>query len=320
MGFYEDAAEFMGYNSGEGGYLGTTYTPQELIDDCVGLEFDNDDLREDIIDCIDDRAWSEPDAYHDTERDILNYHWDYFKTVVKHKVRYMFRDTKAFKTYSYEENASEILKTIGETVNKMELIRDLPNKTKLIRCRQHSAAEKIEKAEQMVSPPDEIAIYPNRMSPAGISMFYCTFDIETAKLETIETDKAGSLEYTTAEFFTNDSLTLVDFTKLPTRPSIFDSKRVKDFYIVNFLHDFVKDLSGPIKHDGKEHIEYVPTQVVTEYFRFVLLTSKEKRIDGIIYPSSKNPNFAACVLFLNHEESLANFSFDETSIATAETS
>lgn len=56
MNFYEDAAEFMSYESSEGGYQGNTYTPDELINDEVDMDVDNDDLQEDIIISFDDHA------------------------------------------------------------------------------------------------------------------------------------------------------------------------------------------------------------------------------------------------------------------------
>jgi hypothetical protein len=78
MNFYEDAGEFMSYDSSEGGYQGDTYTPWELINEEINLGVDNYQLTEDIIDCIDDRAWSEPYKYYDSYRDIMVYHWGLF--------------------------------------------------------------------------------------------------------------------------------------------------------------------------------------------------------------------------------------------------
>uniref|UniRef100_UPI0013D35F87 RES domain-containing protein n=2 Tax=Pseudomonas TaxID=286 RepID=UPI0013D35F87 len=41
--------------------------------------------------------------------------------------------------------------------------------------------------------------------------------------------------------------------------------------------------------------DYVPTQVVTEYFRHVYRTDDDHQIDGIIYPSSKTGNKAIVI-------------------------
>ena len=44
-----------------------------------------------------------------------------------------------------------------------------------------------------------------------------------------------------------------------------------------------------------------------------------RAVDGIIYPSSKKENANACVLFFDHQQSLANLSFDVTSLKTITT-
>lgn len=312
--FYEDAAEFMGYDSSEGGYLGETYNQWELINDVIGLDIDNYQLNEDIIDCIDDRAWSEPDAYHDSYRDILIYHWDYFKEVAKHKSRYLFGKTKKFKTFSYNQNAYDILQEIGSKVTEFNLTKVIPTRTKLFRCRQHNGKTEIKTALQITSPPKEHAIYSNRMSPAGISMFYCTFDIDTAKAETIDKDKKGPNFITTAIFKAKRHLTVIDFSILPKIPSIFDIENLKNYYSTRFLKDFVTDLSSDIKRDGKEHIDYVPTQIVTEFFRYIF--SNKQKIDGIVYPSAKNRGSKSCVLFFDNDQSLEELRFIETSLTT----
>jgi hypothetical protein len=58
-------------------------------------------------------------------------------------------------------------------------------------------------------------------------------------------------------------------------------------------------LSKSIEKDGREHIEYVPTQIVTEFFRYPFSEDNKISIDGIIYPSSKNIGKKACVLFFD---------------------
>jgi len=93
--FFEGAGNFMSYNGREGGYLGKIYTPDELIQERIGLETDPFELTEDIVDSIEDIAWSEPDQYYDTEQDELMYQWSYFKTLIKHKSRYLFQQNNS---------------------------------------------------------------------------------------------------------------------------------------------------------------------------------------------------------------------------------
>ena len=40
--FYDDPANVLGYDSGEGGYLGVTYSTEELLNDIIGLNADFD--------------------------------------------------------------------------------------------------------------------------------------------------------------------------------------------------------------------------------------------------------------------------------------
>jgi len=62
------------------------------------------------------------------------------------------------------------------------------------------------------------------------------------------------------------------------------------------MRDFLEDFRKPIARNGGEHIEYVPTQVVTEYVRTVAKCGG-KAIDGILYASARKEGETAVVLF-----------------------
>ena len=108
----------------------------------------------------------------------------------------------------------------------------------------------------------------NRMSPAGISMFYGATDIDTAVAE-IGAHSSHSWAVV-GEFKATVELRVVDLSNLPDLPSIFDTdeKAIERYDGIAFLHRFIKDLTLPIVLDGREHIDYVPTQVLTEYLRY----------------------------------------------------
>jgi len=309
--FYTDAAEFMSYDSGEGGYLGTVIDSYELFDE-LNLDVDNHELQQDMMDSIADKPWANPNQYYESDSDILMYSWNYFKEIVQHKARYLFYNTKAFKHDFYGFRAHTILKEVSKGVKKMRLLTVLNPNTIIYRCRQHDKETIIEYSSQIAAPDKEFAIYPNRMSPAGIAMFYGSLDLETAELEVVDSSDTKRKYLTSAVFKNKESLNLIDFTKVPTM-NIFNEKLRKDYYLITFLHDFIKDLSKPIKHDGKVHIEYVPTQILTEFFRYIHPNHRIS-IDGIIYPSSKNKKGKAVVLFMNHKESLAKLNFQKESI------
>jgi len=62
------------------------------------------------------------------------------------------------------------------------------------------------------------------------------------------------------------------------------------------------ELSKPIEKDDKSHIEYVPTQVFTEYIRHAYKFEDGSKFEGIIYPSSIQPSGISCVLFVENDQ------------------
>jgi hypothetical protein len=173
--------------------------------------------------------------------------------------------------------------------------------TSIYRCRQHFEQNDVKRASDICSPRVEFAVYPNRMSAAGVPMFYGAFEAKTAMLETLKDDDLSKPFYTMAEFTSIDDLYLIDLSKIPYI-SPFDQEHWELFDRLQFLHRFLDDVSKPVAHDGKEHIEYIPTQVITEYFRHKFFRNGSEPIDGIIYPSSKNRRLNACVIFMDHYE------------------
>jgi hypothetical protein len=100
--------------------------------------------------------------------------------------------------------------------------------------------------------------------------------------------------------FVNDrELLILDLTRLPEVPSVF--AELPDTMgdprpQLGFLHSISRDISRPIARDDRVHVEYVPTQIVTEYVRTVVKIGKRK-IDGIRYNSSRLHTATALVLF-----------------------
>jgi RES domain len=98
------------------------------------------------------------------------------------------------------------------------------------------------------------------MSPAGISMFYGSDDKQTTLAEMPALPKY----YAIGTFETLGPLRVLDLTKVKY-PSIFDDDEKADYDWLLFMSHFLRDFSSPIKRDDDIHIDYVPTQVVTEY-------------------------------------------------------
>jgi RES domain-containing protein len=110
--------------------------------------------------------------------------------------------------------------------------------------------------------------------------------VRTATRETLETAR---------------DMWVVDLTELAPFPSLFDEQRRHLRAGIAFLCDFVKDLAKPIKKDGREHIDYVPTQVVTEYLRHAFRAEGGYRVKGVIYQSARKGQGKCCVLFARNK-------------------
>jgi len=57
------------------------------------------------------------------------------------------------------------------------------------------------------------------------------------------------------------------------------------YHAIRFLQAFVADVAKPIERDDRVHMEYVPTQVATEFVRVFGVGGEQ--VDGIRYRSSR---------------------------------
>jgi hypothetical protein len=237
-------------------------------------------------------------------QDDLRFGWDRFVWIVKFSKRYLFsvNDRNSTDSRDYDDfSPGDFLWLLGEIVTTMGLVRELPAGTTLYRARVDNPEKVFRTATELGTPSREATLFSNRMSPAGIPMFYGAFKDSTAIDETYDPKRGRNVVITVGEFQTARKLPIVDLTRMPSTPSIFDEDRRESRAKIIFLHDFVEDLQKPITKDGREHIDYVPTQVVTEYFRHLYKNPDHGRVMGILYPSARNSE-TCCVLFLTNEQ------------------
>jgi len=147
-------------------------------------------------------------------------------------------------------------------------------------------------------PKCETAFVSNRMSPPGIVMFYGALDQQTALAETCK--ESGN--YSVGRFRILRPLHVLDLTRVPEPPGFFaeslDSLREWGRHEALFFEEFVDDLTQPIERDDRVHLEYVPTQVVMEYFRRRFHRDlKTAPVDGVVYPSARHRGGLALALF-----------------------
>ncbi len=198
---------------------------------------------------------------------------------------------------------TRILDELGHLVRDAKLVRTLPSGTSFFRARQHRPDEPVRSASELGPPPYNKAFSANRMSPAGIVMLYGATTQKTALREVYDLRSAvdGKSQITVGRFDTTGDLKVVDLTKLPSVPSIFDDEMRPLRSGIQFLRRFVDGVKKPIARDGKEHLDYVPTQVVTEYFRHVFRAADGDVVRGILYPSSQDGR-SCCALFFESDE------------------
>jgi hypothetical protein len=144
------------------------------------------------------------------------------------------------------------------------------------------------------------------MSPAGIPMFYAAANERTAFLETYNPADKRAQHVTFGRFLTARKLRIVDLAAIPPVPSIFDANGFDSRHGLIFLHDLASEISKPIAHDGREHYEYVPTQIVAEYFRSVLKVNG-MAIDGIAFRSSRKGAGVSYCVFADRDSCADDF-------------
>lgn len=118
-------------------------------------------------------------------------------------------------------------------------------------------------------------------------MFYGAFDEKTAVKETFNSARNNNEVITVGQFRTAREFPVVDLTRAPSVPSIFDSARRDSRPDMIFLNHFMRDFQASVTKDGREHIDYVPTQIVTEYIRHLYSHPDLGIVRGVLYRSAR---------------------------------
>ncbi|MDT9644007.1 HEPN-associated N-terminal domain-containing protein [Pseudomonas sp. JV245A] len=292
-----DAAnEGLAYETREGGWQGSVYGTWDLLDN-YGPEC-SEEVLSTIVGSIHDVAWCRRDPYSLPIDRTLVYGWQSFSKFITHTARFVFY--KAVNT-SYaadqhdEMNPVDILETLGSVTKKLDLMGTVPAGQPIFRVRIVDPETQLIRSHELGPPPVEHANMPNRMSPVGIPMFYGAFDQDTAIRETYNPAGGVLKKAAAGEFSPIRDLRIVDLSQSFFVPSLFHPKLQTLRPYFSFMRDFVEDFTKPIERSDRAHADYVPTQVVTEYFRHVYRTDDDHQIDGIIYPSSKTGDKAIVI-------------------------
>jgi hypothetical protein len=295
------ANEGLPYETREGGWQGAVYDSWEMFDS-IGLDINSDKLQDDIMSSLMDNEWCERNPYSLSEDKTLFYGWRDFSRFVTTEARYVFLKAtpSTYDEHQHDEmHPVQILEALSNITKKLDLIRPIKKETPIYRVRLIDISTTLSSAAELGPPPLQHANVPNRMSPAGIPMFYGAFDSQTAILETYDSSISSGKKAAVARFLPTRDLAVLDLSKPLFVPSIFDSDAHTIRPWIKFIIEFMRDFTKPISRDDRSHIEYVPTQVVTEYFRHIVRTDDDLKLDGIVYPSSKANGEPAVVLFAN---------------------
>ena len=297
---YEDPANGVGWDGADGGYQLPTMSTSALLED-VGLEFPRDEdgeLLEAVCEGLggETRQWVRKSPYSTSPEERDDWSWEDFESLVKQDRRFFF-----FEPRGRPENEllspQELLAKIAELSTSYGLVRTVAVGTRIYRVRRLDPGQDAKTALELgPPPPDAIVNLATRMSPAGIPMFYGAEDARTAIAETW--DRAA--EYVTACFETTRDVLVLDLTRIPRAPSIFES--VSDtaegdpHLDLRFLNGFAFEVSKPIDRKNRAHVDYVPTQVVSEFFR-VFPLGDGRKLDGISYSSAQRRNGVCFALY-----------------------
>ena len=306
--FFEDAANFQPYESRNGGYLWGTYTVEDMID-TIGIEADPYIVIEDIKESIEEIGWTSYFDFYDSPEKELDGRWKFFNETTKNHTRYLFHFRSVNRSYPDSNySAEDTLQDLAVLIKKFNLYSVIKPSDSIFRGRQHDIkdSDKIKDINELVSPKIEFAKYANRFSPSGIPMFYGGLSSQTIIPEIFNKSDKRKKRITIGEFRTKKEFRVIDLSKVPSVPSIFQPYRFYNYYDLLFLNNLVRDLTKPVTLDKLDHIEYVPTQIVTEFLRYPFNNEIRKKIDGIIYPSAKNRKEKCIVIFWNQQECLEN--------------
>ena len=280
--FYDDDKEVIPGYQRAGGYIAPDdaeyYESTDEVMEDFDLIPDNDALYQDVASCLYMERKIRRDPTVMMLSDELSFMWSQFERLVKGERRFTFFKSPMFENAdpSRSDNGLfDILTELGGVIHAAEGC--IPAGTTLYRCRPANEKEIIKEFKDITAPPVEAA-KANRLSPVGISMFYGSYDEGTPYKEVKNyTDKP--LCYI-GSFQTTQDLSVVDLSSLKCSfwmPQLWQETL--------FLKQFHKEIARPLKKEETE-VEYVPSQIFTEYLRYLCKGRNEKPYDGIIYSSS----------------------------------
>ena len=286
----------------ESGYFGTTFDTQDVLD-TLGLDFPGDhdnEIRGRVWRYFNDHEpWCELDWTVLDDKAALVWSWEQFCEAIKHERRFFFLKSAHNNNDESEEfdrdhvSFNDLLQQIATLSEKTGLIKTLPVGTLLYRGRTYKMGDKPTTALQLGPPPPDMALQSNRMNPPGIPMMYVA-DTKACALKELGILGVGELACV-ASFEVAAPLRILDYSKLPPAPGHFSKASRRKILLHQFLRHFVREIIKPVARDDRNHLDYLRSQVVTEYLRDYAFV--DGSIHGVRYPSTVTKQGTNVVLF-----------------------
>lgn len=295
---WDDPNNEVGWDHGFHDFI-TLIDSDELLVWELDSPLGNEDLHKEFVSAF-EHLWCQADPYRLGHAEVLLHSWHHFSSIVKNKKRYLLHRMPPKPRDHAEEllDPAEVLDAIGDAIVQADSqVLRRTSDVRIVRARRHERSKRARTAKKLGSPPSRHARH-NRMSGAGISMFYGAETEHTAK---VEVPRGKGKAVTTGSWTPSRELIYLDLPAALPIPSIFDTAARSKRTSLRFLYQFAQDLARHINED-EAAVEYIPTQFVTEYIRDHLRTGDGQSIDAIRYHSaSDEPDGVCWVVFVDND-------------------
>ncbi len=296
--FYGRAVDQLPYDGREGGYQGWHPDTRELLFGEIGLDLPHDGdgrLAQALLDEIGDDAWTSFEWLKLEIDESFALDWNRFCTTVKHQRRFFFLAIGPGEPHDPDARAlHEFLYDLGRLIDELGLIKTMPVGYALHRARAREPGLRFTTARELGPPPAEFATQFNRVNPPGIPMFY------GAENRALACAEARQPLLSVGRFVADRLVRLLDLATLAPVPGFFSAASRRECQGYRFLHAFAGLIAKPVAGDDRTHIDYIPTQVLTEFLRDFPFAGGP--IDGVRYRSATTMPGTNTVLFATQAE------------------